>query len=150
MVSKKEEFRKKLLESLFKDAKKKKTQECTSSCKPVKKEVKKKVKKVSTKKSTIKKVSSKRYYAQAHNNSRLHKANSRMHGGDNFIKDLQRAGKGLGLSMQHTFQSMSNLGKDLYCETEAVMNIGRELDLGYTKDCPFTKTKSWEWSKIKQ
>ena len=73
-----------------------------------------------------------------------------MFGGDNFVKDLQRAGKGLGLAMGHTFQSMSNLGKDLYCETDAIMNIGRELDTGYTKDCPFTKTKSWDYNKIKQ
>lgn len=73
-----------------------------------------------------------------------------MVGGDNFAKDLERAGKGLGLAMGHTFDSMSNLGKDLYCETNAVMNIGKELDLGYSDDCPYTKTKSWEWSKIKQ
>jgi ElaB/YqjD/DUF883 family membrane-anchored ribosome-binding protein len=74
----------------------------------------------------------------------------KMIGGDNFIKDIQRAGKGLGLSMVHTFDSMSNLGKDMYCETDAIMNIGRELDLGYTQDCPFTKTKSWDWNQIKQ
>ncbi len=74
----------------------------------------------------------------------------KMVGGDNFIKDIQRAGKGLGLSMAHTFDSMSNLGKDMYCETDAIMNIGRELDLGYTQDCPFTKTKSWDWNQIKQ
>ncbi len=73
-----------------------------------------------------------------------------MVGGDNFVKDLQRAGKGVGLSIEHTFQSLSNLSKDLYCETDAIMNIGRELDLGYTKDCPFTKTKSWDYNKIKQ
>ncbi len=74
----------------------------------------------------------------------------KMVGGDNFIKDIQKAGKGLGLAMTHTFDSMSNLGKDMYCETDAIMNIPKELDLGYTSDCPFTKTKSWEWEKIKQ
>jgi hypothetical protein len=74
----------------------------------------------------------------------------KMVGGDNFIKDIQRAGKGLSLAMIHTFDSMSNLGKDMYCETDAIMNIGRELDMGYTKDCPFTKTKSWDWEQIKQ
>ena len=78
------------------------------------------------------------------------KRRRKMVGGDNFAKDLERAGKGLGLAMGHTFDSMSNLGKDLYCETNAVMNIGKELDLGYSDDCPYTKTKSWEWSKIKQ
>lgn len=74
----------------------------------------------------------------------------KMIGGDNLIQDIQRAGKGLGLSMVHTFDSISNLGKDMYCETDAIMNIPRELDLGYTQDCPFTKTKSWDWEKIKQ
>lgn len=116
----KEEFRKMLIESIMKDVKKKKVKECTSSCKPVKKEVKKKVR------------------------------SKRMRGGDNFVKDLQRAGKGVGLSIQHTFQSMSNLSKDLYCETESIMNIGNELDSGTIKDCPFTKTKSWDYNKIKQ
>lgn len=80
----------------------------------------------------------------------IRKSRKKMVGGDNFAKDLERAGKGLGLAMGHTFDSMSNLGKDLYCETNAVMNIGKELDLGYSDDCPYTKTKSWEWSKIKQ
>lgn len=80
----------------------------------------------------------------------IRKPRKKMVGGDNFAKDLERAGKGLGLAMGHTFDSMSNLGKDLYCETNAVMNIGKELDLGYSDDCPYTKTKSWEWSKIKQ
>ncbi len=74
----------------------------------------------------------------------------KMLGGDNFAKDLQKSGKGLALAMEHTFQSMSNLGKDLYCETDAIMNIGNELDLGYSKECPFTKTKSWDYNKIKQ
>ncbi len=129
-ISKKEEFRKMLIASLLKDAKKKKVSECTNSCKPKKKVTKKVTKKVS------KKVSK--------------KSKKVMVGGDNFVKDLQRAGKGVGLSIEHTFQSLSNLSKDLYCETESIMNIPKELDLGYTKDCPFTKTKSWEWDKIKQ
>ncbi len=118
----KEEFRKMLIASLLKDAKKKKVSECTNSCKPTKKVMKK----VSTKSKKV------------------------MVGGDNFVKDLQRAGKGVGLSIEHTFQSLSNLSKDLYCETESIKNIPKELDLGYTKDCPFTKTKSWEWDRIKQ
>ncbi len=129
-ISKKEEFRKMLIESLLKDAKKKKVTECTNSCKPKKSVTKKSV----TKKSVAKKSVTKK----------------KMVGGDNFVKDLQRAGKGVGLSIEHTFQSLSNLSKDLYCETDAIMNIGRELDLGYTKDCPFTKTKSWDYNKIKQ
>ncbi len=128
-ISKKEEFRKMLIESLLKDAKKKKVTECTNSCKPKKSVTKKVTKKSVAKKSVTKK---------------------KMVGGDNFVKDLQRAGKGLALSMEHTFQSISNLGKDMYCETDAIMNIGRELDLGYTKDCPFTKTKSWDYNKIRQ
>ncbi len=82
--------------------------------------------------------------------SKKSKSKKKMLGGDNFAKDLQRSGKGLGLAMEHTFQSMSNLGKDLYCETDAIMNIGNELDLGYSKECPFTKTKSWDYNKIKQ
>ncbi len=128
-ISKKEEFRKMLIESLLKDAKKKKVTECTNSCKPKKSVTKKVTKKSVAKKSVTKK---------------------KMVGGDNFVKDLQRAGKGVGLSIEHTFQSLSNLSKDLYCETDAIMNIGRELDLGYTKDCPFTKTKSWDYNKIRQ
>lgn len=132
----KEEFRKMLIASIMKDMKKKKVKECTtclkvssrkstSNCKP---------KKSITKKSVIKKKVTKKV----------------MIGGDNFVKDLQKAGQGLGLSMEHTFQSMSNLGKDMYCESDAIMNIGRELDLGYAKDCPFTTTKSWDYNKIKQ
>ncbi len=118
----KEEFKKMLLESLLKDLKKKSKKECNAQCKP--KDEKKKKKRKSVKK--------------------------KMSGGDNFVKDLQRAGNGLGLSMEHTFNSMSNLGKDMYCETDAIMNIGKELDTGYSKDCPFTKTKSWDYEKIKQ
>ena len=113
-----------LIASIMKDMKKKKVKECTT-CKP---------KKSITKKSVIKKKVTKKV----------------MIGGDNFAKDLQKAGQGLGLSMEHTFQSMSNLGKDMYCESDAIMNIGRELDLGYAKDCPFTTTKSWDYNKIKQ
>ena len=147
----KEEFRKMLIASIMKDDKKKKIKECTSSCKPV---------------STKKRVSTKDMHrgddfqstpfvphkgTKKVERSKINiKKSKAMFGGDNFVKDLQRAGKGLGLAMGHTFQSMSNLGKDLFCETEAIMNIGNELDLGYTKDCPFTKTKSWEYSKIKQ
>ncbi len=119
----KEEFRKMLIESLLKDAKKKKVTECTKSCKNKKRVIKKNPKKSVSK---------------------------RMHGGDNFVKDLQRAGKGVGMSIEHTFDSLSNLSKDLYCETDAIMNIPKELDLGYTKDCQFTKTKSWDYDKIKQ
>jgi hypothetical protein len=75
----------------------------------------------------------------------------KMVGGDNFVKDLQRSGKGLATAMTHTFESVSNLGRDMKCETDAIMNIGNEIDLGYSsKDCPVTKTKSWEWAQIKQ
>ncbi len=73
-----------------------------------------------------------------------------MVGGDNFAKDLQRAGKGLAMAMTHTFDSMANLGKDMKCETDAIMNIGNEIDLGYSQDCPFTKTKTWKWEEIRQ
>lgn len=173
----KEEFRKMLIESIMKDVKKEKVKECTNSCKPMKKKISTK-KKVSTKRmrggddfqstpfvprkgtkkderSEINTKKSKAMFGGDEFNTQVlntsPKAHTkRMRGGDNFAKDIQRAGKGLGLAIGHTFQSMSNLGKDLYCETEAIMNIGHELDLGYTADCPFTKTKSWEYSKIKQ
>jgi hypothetical protein len=107
----------------------------------------------SEKKNSEKKVTKKRTKKRTKNVKKIKKSGKKvkkMIGGDNFIKDIQRAGKGLSLSMVHTFDSMSNLGKDMYCETDAIMNIGRELDLGYTQDCPFTKTKSWDWDQIKQ
>ena len=143
----------------------------TSNCKPKKSITKKKV----TKKKVIvggddfqsepfvpykgtKKVEGSKIYSKkskamvgGEEGSKIYSKKSKaMVGGDNFVKDLQKAGQGLGLSMEHTFQSMSNLGKDMYCESDAIMNIGRELDLGYAKDCPFTTTKSWDYNKIKQ
>ncbi len=54
-ISKKEEFRKMLIESLLKDTKKKKVTECTNSCKPKKSVTKKVTKKSVAKKSMTKK-----------------------------------------------------------------------------------------------
>jgi hypothetical protein len=97
-----------------------------------------------------KKENEKKSSKKTNKNKKNTKKVKKMVGGDNFIKDIQRAGKGLSLAMTHTFDSMNNLGKDMYCETDAIMNIPNELDMKYTQECPFTKTKSWEWENIKQ
>jgi hypothetical protein len=168
----KEEFRKMLIESIMKDGKKKKIKECTSNCK-AKKVVKKSTKRrrggddfqstlfvprKGTKKVERSEIDYKHsnamfggdeFNTQVLNTSP--KAHTfRMRGGDNFVKDLQRAGKGVGLAIGHTFKSMSNLGLSLQCEVDSIQNIGRELDLGYTKDCPYVRSTNWEYSKIKQ
>jgi hypothetical protein len=172
-ISKKEEFRKMLIASLLKDAKKKKVTECTNSCKPKKTVSKKAVSKkaVSKKKVVSKKAVSKKskkvmvggddFQSEPFvpykgtkkvefNTKVLNASSKRMYGGDNFVKDLQRAGKGVGLSIEHTFTSISNLAKSIQCEVQSVENIGRELDVGYTKDCPYIRSKHWDYNKIKQ
>ena len=111
--------------------------------------LKKKVSVKATKKTSTKKTSATKKKSVTKKKSSTKKS-KKMVGGDNFAKDLQRAGKGLATAMTHTFDSMANLGKDMKCETDAIMNIGNEIDLGYSQDCPFTKTKTWKWEEIRQ
>ena len=112
--------------------------------------LKKSVKKKSSTKKSVKKKSVKKKSSTKKSVKKKSGSKKKMVGGDNFAKDLQRAGKGLATAMTHTFDSMANLGKDMKCETDAIMNIGNEIDLGYSQDCPFTKTKTWKWEEIRQ
>ncbi len=119
-----------------------------------KKEEKKRDKKVETKKRVTKKKVIKKGKKESSKKKVTKKkvSKKKIVGGSNFATDIQRSGQGLGLAIGHTFTSLANMGKDLYCEMDAVMNIPKELDMGSpsVSDCPFTESKSWSWTQIKQ
>ena len=73
-----------------------------------------------------------------------------IYGGGDLVKDISSAGKNIELSVVHVFDSMKNLTQDMYCESDSIMNIAREIDTGKTNDCPFTKTQSWTFDSSTQ
>ena len=68
-----------------------------------------------------------------------------IYGGGDIAKDIAVAGQNIGLSVVHVFDSMKNLTQDMYCESDSIMNIAREIDTGKSENCPFTTTKSWTY-----
>ncbi len=68
-----------------------------------------------------------------------------IYGGGDLVKDISTAGKNIELSVLHVFDSMKNLTQDMYCESDSIMNIAKEIDTGKSGNCPFTKTQSWTY-----
>ncbi len=68
-----------------------------------------------------------------------------IYGGGDIAKDIAVASQNIGLSVVHVFDSMKNLTQDMYCESDSIMNIAKEIDTGKSGNCPFTTTKSWTY-----
>jgi dihydrofolate reductase len=73
-----------------------------------------------------------------------------IYGGGDLVKDITAAGKNIELSVLHVFDSMKNLTQDMYCESDSIMNIAKEIDTGKSGNCPFTKTQSWTFDPSTQ